>query len=124
MNPLIRALVVAASLIVAPLALAAELSGKWTSSFESQVGTQTYTFEFKVQGGALTGTAKSNLLGDNTLESGKVDGNKVAFVEKAKYQGMDLTITYTGEVVGNDEIHFKRDVAGFGMEDMVAKRSK
>src|SRR5882672_762720 len=124
MNPLIRALVVAASLIVAPLALAAELSGKWTSSFESQVGTQTYTFEFKVQGGALTGTAKSNLLGGNTLESGKVDGNKVAFVEKAKYQGMDLTITYTGEVVGNDEIHFKRDVAGFGMEDMVAKRSK
>jgi hypothetical protein len=37
---------------------------------------------------------------------------------------MDLTITYTGEVVGNDEIHFKRDVAGFGMEDVVAKRAK
>ena len=33
----------------------------------------------KVDGSALTGTAKSNLLGDSTLSDGKVDGNAISF---------------------------------------------
>ncbi len=37
---------------------------------------------------------------------------------------MDLTITYDGTVVSNDEIKFKRDVGGFVTEELVAKRVK
>jgi hypothetical protein len=74
-----------------------------------------------VQGSTLTGTAKS-ANGESAIQDGKVNGNTVSFVEKFTYQGMPLTITYTGEVVSANEIHFKRDVAGIAMEELVAKR--
>ncbi|HTR00198.1 MAG TPA: hypothetical protein VMH83_09420 [Candidatus Acidoferrum sp.] len=123
MNKLTRTLLAIVALAVAPLALAADLSGKWTASFETPIGTQNYNYEFQQKGTALTGSIKSNLLGEAKVESGKVDGNKVTFVEKASYQGMDLVITYNGEIAG-DEIHFKREVGGFGTEELVAKRAK
>jgi hypothetical protein len=101
----------------------ADLSGTWTASFDTQIGTQNYTYEFHVQGSTLTGTAKS-ANGESAIEDGKVNGNTVSFVEKFTYQGMPLTITYTGEVVSANEIHFKRDVAGLAMEELVAKRKQ
>jgi hypothetical protein len=98
----------------------ADINGTWTTSFDSQVGTQTYTYEFKVEGETLTGHAKSNL-GEGGL-SGKVDGDKVTFVENLDYQGQALAITYTGQIVSADEIRFKRDVAGAGGEEFTARR--
>ena len=109
--------------VVTGLAYAADVSGTWTASFDTQVGKQTYTYTLKVDGAALTGTAKSNMLGDATLSDGKVDGNKISFVEKGNYQGMPLQFNYTGELAG-DEIHFKRELMGFPAEEFVAKRSK
>jgi hypothetical protein len=100
----------------------ADISGTWTTSFDSQVGTQTYTYEFKVEGETLTGHAKSNL-GEGGL-SGTVDGDKVTFVENLNYQGQALAITYTGQIVSADEIKFKRDVAGAGGEEFTATRQK
>jgi len=98
----------------------ADISGTWGTSFESQVGTQTYTYEIKVEGNTLTGHAKSNL-GEGDV-SGTVDGDKVTFVENLDYQGQALAITYTGQIVSADEIKFKRDVAGQGGEEFTAKR--
>ena len=98
----------------------ANLSGTWTTSFESQVGTQTYTYTLTVEGNTLTGHAKSNL-GEGGL-SGSVDGDKVTFVENLNYQGQVLAITYTGQIVSADEIKFKRDVAGAGGEEFTARR--
>jgi hypothetical protein len=123
MTKLIRAIVLAALCAVSAFAYAADATGTWTASFETQVGTQTYTYELMVQGAALSGNAKSNLLGESVLADGKVDGNKISFVEKGTYQGMPLTFNYTGELVG-DEIHFKRELMGFPAEEFVAKRSK
>jgi hypothetical protein len=99
---------------------AADISGTWTTSFDSQVGQQTYTYEFEVEGSTLTGHAKSNL-GEGGL-SGTVDGDKVTFVENLDYQGQALAITYTGQIVSADEIRFKRDVAGAGGEEFTARR--
>jgi hypothetical protein len=39
---------------------AADTSGKWTASFDTQIGKQNYTYDFKVAGTALTGRAKSD----------------------------------------------------------------
>ena len=39
---------------------AADITGKWTAEFDSQVGAQKYVFEFKVDGTKLTGMAISN----------------------------------------------------------------
>ncbi|HEY6817479.1 MAG TPA: hypothetical protein VI168_18235 [Croceibacterium sp.] len=99
----------------------ADISGTWTTEFESQVGKQTYTYTFKLEGGTLTGHAKSNL-GEGDL-SGTVDGDKVTFVENLDYQGQALAITYTGQIVSPGEIKFKRDVGGQGGEEFTAKRS-
>jgi hypothetical protein len=104
-------------------AFAADITGTWTASFETQVGVQSYTFEFKVEGSALTGMAKSTN-GEYAIEEGKVDGNTISFVENMMYQGMPLKMTYTGNVVSDNEIQFTRDVAGIAKEELVAKRSQ
>ena len=123
MNNVDRGIVFAAAAAIAQYAFA-DASGTWTASFETQVGTQNYTYELQVQGATLTGTAKSNLVGEVKLADGKVDGNKISFVENAMYQGMPITFNYTGELVGNDEIRFKRELMGFAAEEFVAKRTK
>jgi hypothetical protein len=114
----------AASAFVATAAFAqpANISGTWTTSFDSQVGKQTYTYTIKVDGGTLTGHAKSNL-GEGDIK-GTVSGNAVTFVENLNYQDMQLAITYTGQIVSADQIKFKRDVGGQGGEEFTATRSK
>ena len=98
------------------------IAGTWTASFDSQVGVQTYTYTFKVDGTKLTGTAKSTN-GEYPIEEGKVDKDSVHFVENMNYQGMALRIVYDGKVVSADEIKFKRDVGGQGGEEFSAKRA-
>jgi hypothetical protein len=102
---------------------AADISGNWTASFDTQVGKQDYTYTFVVNGGTLTGKAKSTN-GESALTEGKVDNNTVTFVEMLDYQGTALKITYTGTIVSADEIKFSRDVGGQAKEDLVAKRAK
>jgi hypothetical protein len=101
---------------------AADLTGTWTTSFDSQVGKQTYTYTITVAGGKLTGHAKSNL-GEGDI-AGTVDGATVTWVENLKYQDTTLAINYSGQIVSADEIHFKRDVAGQGGEEFTATRQK
>ena len=119
------AIATTATVAVAPsVAIAAaptaNIAGAWTTSFESQVGTQTYTYNINVDGGTLTGHAKSNL-GEGDIR-GTVDGDKVTFVENLNYQGQVLAITYTGQIVSASEMKFKRDVAGPGGEEFTHRR--
>jgi hypothetical protein len=105
---------------------AADITGTWTAQFDSQVGVQKYTFEFKVDGTKLTGKAKSNIAGTDAtsdLTDGKVTGDEVTFTENLNYQGMELKITYKGKIAG-DEIKFSRQVGDSGGEEFVAKRVK
>jgi hypothetical protein len=113
---------VAAALALAVTMLAADASGTWTASFDTQVGNQTYTYTFKVDGAKLTGATKSNL-GEGTIAEGMVDGNNITFIENMTYQGMPLRIQYKGTLKG-DEISFKRTVVEGTVEEFVAKRSK
>jgi len=117
-----------AALILAPLAAFADVSGTWTATFDTQVGEQKYTFMFKVDGMALTGTAKSTVAGTENpeveLKDGKVDGDKISFVENLSYQGQSLVITYTGTMTSDDEINFSREIAGVATEELVAMRAK
>jgi hypothetical protein len=101
---------------------AADISGQWTATFNTQVGEQHYTYTFKVDGEKLTGTAKNDN-GTSDIQSGTVKGDDVTFVENLDYQGQKLVITYTGKISG-DEIKFTRDVGGVAKEDLVAKRVK
>jgi hypothetical protein len=98
------------------------LSGKWTAAFDTQIGEQHYTYDFKVSGGTVTGNAKSDN-GDVQIIEGKLSGDTLTFVENLKIQGMDIRIEYTGKISG-DEIKFTRKVGDIATETLVAKRAK
>ena len=112
---------VIAVLMLSPI-FASDIAGKWTASFDTQIGIQNYVYDFKLSGNTLTGTAKSDF-GETEIAEGKVDGDDVAFVENLKFQGEPLRIEYKGKISG-DEIKFTRKVADLATEELVAKRSK
>ena len=114
--------IVCCTLIFAAGAFAQGVAGKWTAAIDTQVGVQNYTYEFKVDGEKLTGTAKSQMSGSPITE-GTVKGDKISFTETLTYQDMTMPVAYTGTISG-DEIKFSRKVGDFATEDFVAKRSK
>ena len=103
---------------------AADVSGTWKASFDTQIGQQNYTYTFVVKEGVLTGKIQSDMGGTTDIAEGKVDGDKVSFVETFKFQDMEIKITYTGKVTSPDEIKFTRQVADFATEELLAKRVK
>jgi hypothetical protein len=103
---------------------AADVSGEWTASIDTQIGVQNYAFTFKVDGEKLTGRATSAFANaDTEITEGVVKGDDISFVENLVYQGMPLRIVYKGKMSG-DEIKFTRNVADIADEPFVAKRSK
>jgi hypothetical protein len=121
-----RTFVTALALVVVSLAIvkAADATGKWTAKFSTQVGDQEYTYDFVVKGTTLTGTAKGTLLGESKIAEGKVEGDKISFVENGKYMDMELRIEYAGTMTSNDEIKFTRKIGDIATEELIAKRSK
>jgi len=109
---------------MAAAAFAADVTGTWTASFDTQVGVQKYTYTFKVDGKKLTGKAKSELAGTETdILEGTVNGDDISFVENLNFQDMPLRIVYKGKIAG-DEIKFTRTILDMFMEELVAKRVK
>jgi len=106
-------------------AAAGDLLGKWTSEFETPIGPQKYVYEFKKSGDALTGEAtfeRSIGNGSVPLKNVKVEGDKVSFEEPLSVNGEEMTITYSGTLVG-DELKLARVVGSFGTEQLTAKRA-
>ena len=102
------------------------VAGKWKGEFDSQIGVQRYTYDFKVQGTNLTGKAIGEReMGTNevAITEGTVSTNGIFFVEPFKFEDNELRIEYTGKVSG-DEIKFHRKVGDVAEEDFVAKRVK
>jgi len=117
---LLRSVMLFVLMVVA--AIAADVSGTWKATFDTQIGQQNYTYELKVDGDKLTGKATSDN-GTSELTEGSVKGDDISFVEMLNYQGMPIRIEYKGKIAG-DEIKFTRKVADFASEDLVAKRVK
>ena len=115
-----------ALILVSPLLMSAQanLTGKWNSKFPTQVGDQEYAFDLVAKGTSLTGTMKSNLLGETKVEDGKIDGQKFTFTENASFMEVPLRITYACAVSSADEFKCTRNVADAGMEELIAKRAK
>ena len=102
-------------------ALAADFNGKWTGDVTTPRGTQTLTFDFKVDGAALTGKVTTPR-GTNDISNGKVDGDNISFEQVMSLNGNDLKITYTGKADG-DTIKFTRQMGEMGSTEFVAKRA-
>jgi enterochelin esterase family protein len=102
----------------------AALSGQWQAEFDTQIGTQKYVFDFKVEGGLVTGKATGDIGGEkheSELKDGKLAGDVLTFVENLDYQGNSLAISYEGKVAG-DEIKFTRKVGDLATEELTARR--
>ncbi len=102
------------------------VTGKWQAQFDTQIGLQKYTYEFKADGTNLTGRAvgiTENGTNDSAITEGKINKDEISFVEPLKFGDNDLRIEYTGKVSG-DEIKLHRKVGDFAEEDLVANRVK
>ena len=112
------------ALLAAPcIGVAADLSGTWKSEFDSQIGRQKYTYTLRQEGDKLTGKANSEVneqKRETELSEGKVEGDKVSFVEMLNFDGNDIRITYKG-TVANNEMKFTREVGTFAKEEIVLK---
>lgn len=105
---------------------AADLSGKWTSQFDSQIGPQKYTYEFKTDAGKITGKAAydhSIGKGESQLSEIKVEKDDVSFTETVHLNDTDLRITYSGKI-SDDEMKLTRKVADIATYQIVVKRAK
>jgi enterochelin esterase-like enzyme len=112
------------SLALPCLAFAANVTGTWKAEFDSRIGLQKYTYALKQDGTNLTGKANSEVNDQKReaeLKEGKVDGEKISFVEMLNFQGNDIRITYSGTIVSN-EMKLTREVGTFAKEDIVVKR--
>lgn len=107
-------------------AYAADVAGKWKAEFDTQIGIQKYTYEFKVDGDKVTGKAafdREQAKGAVDLKDVKVSGNDISFAEPLKFEDQEISITYKGTVSG-DEMKLTRQVGDFATEELVAKRVK
>ena len=56
---------------------AADITGTWKASFETQIGQQNYTYQFVVKGTTLTGKIQSDMGGTSEVLQGKVTRRQV-----------------------------------------------
>jgi hypothetical protein len=108
------------------MAYAADVTGKWTAEFDTQIGVQKYTYELKADGAKLTGKATGKRADSEAtveIQDGKISGDEISFTENLKFGDQDIRIEYKGKVSG-DEIKFTRKVGDFATEEFVAKRLK
>ena len=107
--------------------------GKWRAEFGSQVGTQKYTFEFKLEDGKLAGKAiGERQMGTNEVKlvDFKIDADEISFIEPLRLPDRrdagkinEVRIEYKGKLK-DDEIKLHRKAPGISEYDIVAKRVK
>jgi enterochelin esterase-like enzyme len=123
MKPL-RILALSALGMLAAFADAADIAGPWHAEFESPRGKQKIQFEFKADGGKLTGKTISQFGGgtrESEIQDGEIEGDTLRFVQVMSFQGNEMRITYSGKI-GDDGIAFTRKVGDFGSSEFKAAR--
>ena len=105
------------------VAMAADLSGKWTGDMPGRGGdTTSTTFTFKVDGEKLTGSMTVPQ-GDIPLQEGTVAGNQISFSTTLDFGGNSVKLLYKGTVSG-DQIKMTREREGSGQpREFTIKRS-
>jgi len=97
--------------LVAFSAQAADVTGEWTATFVTAVGQRDYTYAFRQSGAEFIGTARSQD-GVVAITDGSVNNKTVWFVENVTVEGRRVVFEYTGELISDTEIRFKRQTVG------------
>jgi hypothetical protein len=97
--------------VFASVLMAADVSGTWKGTAETQFGAVERTFVFKVDGNTLTGETSSDRFGKSAIEDGKIDGDNLSFTITVSFQGNEAKVNYKGKVSG-DTIKFTVEIPG------------
>jgi hypothetical protein len=104
--------------VLASVATAADVSGKWRAEFTTPDGTpRVNTFTLKADGDKVTGTV-AGTQDETPIKDGKVSGDAISFTADRPFG----TFTYKGKISG-DEIKFAVHFNDNNFE-MTAKRMK
>ncbi len=115
-------------LILATVAWAADVDGKWVGQTPGRDGAmQDVTMTLKADGEKLTGTITGRG-GETAISDGTIKGSEISFNIVREFNGNSIKIVYKGTLAG-DEIKFSRKMeggpaAGAPAVEFTAKRSK
>jgi hypothetical protein len=103
---------------------APDITGKWATTIDTMEGPMSYTYEFKVEGTKLTGTATTDKT-PVSIAQGTVEDNRVSFVEVRDFPGLGRTvIAYSCDITTADVLSCHRDVGVVASEDFTIERAK
>jgi hypothetical protein len=97
-----------AALFVAGAA-AADVDGKWTGRAPGRQGDSEVTFNFKADGGKLSGTIANAFMGNTEILDGRISGDEITFKQVLERGERKITFKYKGTLKG-DEIEFTREL--------------
>ena len=92
-------------------AQAADITGDWRATVVSAGVQKDYTYVFRQDGYKLIGTIKSPD-GVVAIANGYINYKTISFTENVTVAGRREVLEYTGELVSDNEIKFKRQAAG------------
>ena len=118
-----RRLVASFAALVAFSAAAADITGDWTATVAAADGQRSYTFAFRQAGATLIGTTRSEN-GVAAISNGFVNNKTITFDENVAAEGRRAVLEYTGELISDTEIKFKRQIKGtpYSVIEFVATR--
>jgi hypothetical protein len=111
--------------VMASIAMAADVTGKWIAQMPGRDGqTREVPFTFKVDGEKLTGTTAGRD-SEVPIADGKVTGDEISFTVTRTMGDNTMKFVYKGKVSG-DEIKFTQTMEGGDRppREFTAKRAK
>jgi hypothetical protein len=112
-------------LLIASVALAADIDGKWSGQLPGMGGGEpmTLSYVFKADGTALTGTSIGPDGAPTPIKNGKIDGNNISFQVSIDFGGNEMTFKYKG-VLSGDSIKLSMDMGMGDPQEFSIKKAK
>ncbi len=103
-------------ILVASLAIAAPIDGKWVGEMPGMDGNaMKLAYTFKADGATLTGTTTGPDGKELPIKNGKIEGDKLSFAVSIDFGGQEMTMEYKG-VLSGDTLKLTLDMMGQAME--------
>jgi hypothetical protein len=112
---------VAVLLLVAGMAFAADIDGKWTGEVDFGGQKMPVAYTFKADGAALTGSTQI-MENPVNIKDGKIDGNNISFSITFGEGEQAMKIDYKGVLTG-DQLKLTFDMMGQST-DIILKKAK